>query len=218
MANQSEQPPLSTTRRPDCAPGPPLGPRLFAEFIGTFFLVFTVCTTTNQKHGAGTLAPLAIGASTARHTPPRLAALGRSSSWSSCSRSRSHMSLSMSRRPRRPRETPTSVSQSVSPSPPVPLPSEGLGDRFHLPQAISHISPAAPLTRGSPGRERPRNLQLEPLLDSRGRQPGRRYHCRTGVLVFAAGRARIRSNCGEDYLMRLALFPLGGVGSLALGV
>jgi aquaporin Z len=41
--------------------GPPLGPRLLAEFIGTFFLVFTVCTATNPKHGAGALAPLAIG-------------------------------------------------------------------------------------------------------------------------------------------------------------
>jgi aquaporin Z len=42
--------------------GQPLGPRLLAEFIGTFFLVFTVCTATNPKHGAGALAPLAIGA------------------------------------------------------------------------------------------------------------------------------------------------------------
>ncbi len=41
---------------------PALGPRLLAEFIGTFFLVFTVCTATNPKHGAGALAPLAIGA------------------------------------------------------------------------------------------------------------------------------------------------------------
>jgi aquaporin Z len=62
MTNETEQPPLSTTRRPDYASGPPLGPRLLAEFIGTFFLVFTVCTATNPKHGAGALAPLAIGA------------------------------------------------------------------------------------------------------------------------------------------------------------
>jgi aquaporin Z len=39
----------------------PLGPKLVAEFIGTFFLVFTVCVATNPKHGAGALAPLAIG-------------------------------------------------------------------------------------------------------------------------------------------------------------
>jgi aquaporin Z len=40
----------------------PLGRKLVAEFIGTFFLVFTVCTATNPKTGAGALAPLAIGA------------------------------------------------------------------------------------------------------------------------------------------------------------
>lgn len=50
-----------TTRRPDHETSPPLGPRLVAEFIGTFFLVFTVCTATNPKTGAGALAPLAIG-------------------------------------------------------------------------------------------------------------------------------------------------------------
>lgn len=38
-----------------------LGARLVAEFIGTFFLVLTVCTATNPTHGAGALAPLAIG-------------------------------------------------------------------------------------------------------------------------------------------------------------
>jgi len=40
----------------------PLGRKLVVEFIGTFFLVFTVCTATSPKTGAGTLAPLAIGA------------------------------------------------------------------------------------------------------------------------------------------------------------
>jgi len=39
----------------------PLVRKLVVEFIGTFFLVFTVCTATNPKHGAGVLAPLAIG-------------------------------------------------------------------------------------------------------------------------------------------------------------
>jgi aquaporin Z len=41
----------------------PLGRKLVVEFIGTFFLVFTVCMATNPKTGAGDLAPLAIGAS-----------------------------------------------------------------------------------------------------------------------------------------------------------
>ena len=50
-----------TTRRPDHETRPPLRPRLVAEFIGTFFLVFTVCTATNPRTGAGALAPLAIG-------------------------------------------------------------------------------------------------------------------------------------------------------------
>jgi len=40
----------------------PLGRKLAVEFIGTFFLVFTVCMATNPKTGAGALAPLAIGA------------------------------------------------------------------------------------------------------------------------------------------------------------
>ena len=40
----------------------PLGRKLLVEFIGTFFLVYTVCTATNPKTGAGALAPLAIGA------------------------------------------------------------------------------------------------------------------------------------------------------------
>jgi aquaporin Z len=39
-----------------------LGRKLVVEFIGTFFLVYTVCTATNPKTGAGALAPLAIGA------------------------------------------------------------------------------------------------------------------------------------------------------------
>src|ERR1700726_1787246 len=38
-----------------------LGRKLVVEFIGTFFLVFTVCTATSPKTGAGSLAPLAIG-------------------------------------------------------------------------------------------------------------------------------------------------------------
>jgi aquaporin Z len=42
--------------------GIPLDRKLVVEFIGTFFLVFTVCTATNPKTGAGALAPLAIGA------------------------------------------------------------------------------------------------------------------------------------------------------------
>src|SRR5438309_3754916 len=44
----------------------PLGRKLAVEFIGTFFLVFTVAMATNPKTGAGSppgsLAPLAIGA------------------------------------------------------------------------------------------------------------------------------------------------------------
>ncbi len=40
----------------------PIGRKLVVEFIGTFFLVFTVCMATNPVHGAGALAPLAIGA------------------------------------------------------------------------------------------------------------------------------------------------------------
>ena len=52
----------STTRRPDREASPPLRPRLAAEFIGTFFLVVTVCAATSPKTGAGTLAPLAVGA------------------------------------------------------------------------------------------------------------------------------------------------------------
>jgi aquaporin Z len=39
----------------------PLSRKLVVEFIGTFVLVFTVCTATNPKTGAGALAPLAIG-------------------------------------------------------------------------------------------------------------------------------------------------------------
>jgi aquaporin Z len=50
-----------TPRRPDQQLRLPLGPRLVAEFIGTFFLVLTVCTATNPEHGAVALAPLAIG-------------------------------------------------------------------------------------------------------------------------------------------------------------
>jgi aquaporin Z len=62
IASSAERALHPTTRRPDHGACPPLGPRLLAEFIGTFFLVFTVCTATNPKHGAGALAPLAIGA------------------------------------------------------------------------------------------------------------------------------------------------------------
>src|SRR5438132_2087210 len=40
----------------------PLGRKLVVEFIGTFFLVFTVCMSTNPKTGADGVAPLAIGA------------------------------------------------------------------------------------------------------------------------------------------------------------
>ena len=52
----------ATTRRPDRGTSPPLSPRLLAEFIGTFFLIVTVCAATSPKTGAGALAPLAIGA------------------------------------------------------------------------------------------------------------------------------------------------------------
>jgi aquaporin Z len=62
IAGSAERTVHPTTRRRDRLADPPLGPRLLAEFIGTFFLVFTVCTATNPKHGAGALAPLAIGA------------------------------------------------------------------------------------------------------------------------------------------------------------
>jgi aquaporin Z len=51
----------STTRRPDRGTCPPLIPRLVTEFIGTFFLVLTVCLATKPNTGAGPLAPLAIG-------------------------------------------------------------------------------------------------------------------------------------------------------------
>ncbi len=40
----------------------PLTRKLVVEFIGTFFLVYTVGMATNPKTGAGALAPLAIGA------------------------------------------------------------------------------------------------------------------------------------------------------------
>jgi aquaporin Z len=52
----------SDERRLRKAAGVPLGHKIVVEFIGTFFLVFTVCTATNPKTGAGALAPLAIGA------------------------------------------------------------------------------------------------------------------------------------------------------------
>src|ERR1700730_9742053 len=55
-------PRTSTYVRPRREASPPLSRKLVVEFIGTFFLVFTVCTATNPKTGAGTLAPLAIGA------------------------------------------------------------------------------------------------------------------------------------------------------------
>jgi aquaporin Z len=54
-------PPTSTYVRPRREASPPLSRKLVVEFIGTFFLVFTVCTATNPKTGAGALAPLAIG-------------------------------------------------------------------------------------------------------------------------------------------------------------
>jgi len=60
-AEQVPQAAPATTRRPDRGTSPPLGPRLAAEFIGTFFLVVTVCAATSPKTGAGVLAPLAIG-------------------------------------------------------------------------------------------------------------------------------------------------------------
>jgi len=60
-AATSERPLLTPITRPDDETCPPLGPRLTAEFIGTFLLVLTVCTATSPKHGAGELAPLAIG-------------------------------------------------------------------------------------------------------------------------------------------------------------
>ena len=40
----------------------PLSRKLTIEFIGTFFLVLTVCLATNPYHAAPVLAPLAIGA------------------------------------------------------------------------------------------------------------------------------------------------------------
>ena len=40
----------------------PLNQKLVVEFIGTFFLVLTVCLATNPGHAAPVLAPLAIGA------------------------------------------------------------------------------------------------------------------------------------------------------------
>jgi aquaporin Z len=40
----------------------PLSRKLVVEFIGTFFLVFTVCMATHPGTGAGAEAPLAIGA------------------------------------------------------------------------------------------------------------------------------------------------------------
>src|ERR1700730_10303209 len=55
-------PRTSTYVRPRREASPPLSRKLVVEFIGTFFLVFTVCTATNPKTGAGSLAPLAIGA------------------------------------------------------------------------------------------------------------------------------------------------------------
>jgi aquaporin Z len=40
---------------------PLLGRKVSVEFIGTFFLVFTVCTVINTKTGSPSVAPLAIG-------------------------------------------------------------------------------------------------------------------------------------------------------------
>lgn len=55
------QPTPTTVRRRDHEEPPPLAPWLVAEFIGTFVLVLTVCIATSPIHGAGALAPLAIG-------------------------------------------------------------------------------------------------------------------------------------------------------------
>jgi aquaporin Z len=52
---------LGRTVRSDQRPSHPLRPRLLAEFIGTFFLVFTDLTAIDPQTGAGPLAPLAIG-------------------------------------------------------------------------------------------------------------------------------------------------------------
>ena len=52
---------VARTSRSDHADASPLGPRLLVEFIGTFFLVLTVCAAVNPTTGAGSLAPLAIG-------------------------------------------------------------------------------------------------------------------------------------------------------------
>ena len=60
-ASSAQRPTLTTTTRPEQETPRPLGPRLVAEFIGTFFLVLTVCIATSPKHGAGALAPIAIG-------------------------------------------------------------------------------------------------------------------------------------------------------------
>lgn len=51
----------TTTRRPDGAASPPLRERLVAEFIGTFFLTFTVCTVLGSRAAAGALGPVAVG-------------------------------------------------------------------------------------------------------------------------------------------------------------
>lgn len=50
-----------STRRPDHGQIPPIFPRLMAEFVGTFFLVLTVCMAMTPKTGAGPIAPLAVG-------------------------------------------------------------------------------------------------------------------------------------------------------------
>ena len=52
----------SSFRRLHDRTGTSLSQKLTVEFVGTFFLVFTVCAATHPKTGAGALAPLAVGA------------------------------------------------------------------------------------------------------------------------------------------------------------
>jgi aquaporin Z len=61
MAGVHTDDPVLDERASRERPTPELTRKLAVEFIGTFFLVFTLCTATNLKTGAGALAPLAIG-------------------------------------------------------------------------------------------------------------------------------------------------------------
>jgi aquaporin Z len=61
MASVHTDDPVLDERTARERPTPELTRKLVVEFIGTFFLVFTLCTATNLKTGAGALAPLAIG-------------------------------------------------------------------------------------------------------------------------------------------------------------